>query len=164
MTTCRYPRAVIRGDYVRAGAGFALSVVPLFAVGSVPAVAIIFGLSTTVFVVFGYRTWKRSRLAITVDDKGISTSGAGRATLHWVDVVEVRLNYYTTKRDRSGGWMQLIVKGRTGQVRAESTLDGFEDIARAAAIAARRNKLALNLTTVSNYLALDIDLSDTLPE
>ena len=164
MTPCRYPRAVIRGDYVRAGAGFALSVVPLVVVGSVPAVAIIFGLSTAVFMVFGFRTWKRSRLAITVDDKGISTSGAGRARLRWVDVVEVRLNYYTTRRDRSGGWMQLIVKGRTIQVRVESTLDGFEDVARAAAIAARRNKLALNLTTVSNYLALDIDLSDTLPE
>jgi len=162
MTTCRYPRTVIRGDYIRAGAGLALSTVPLVAAGSVPAVAVIFGLTAAVFLAFGFRAWKRAHLAITVDDKGISTSGVGHANLRWVDVVEVRLNYYTTRRDHTGGWMQLVLKGGDAQVRAESTLDGFEALARGAAEAARRNGLILGPTTVSNFLALDIDLSETL--
>ena len=162
MTTCRYPRAVIRGDYIRAGAGLALSAIPLAAAGSEPAVAIIFGVAAVVFVVFGFRTWRRSQLAITADDKGISTSGAGQVNLRWEDVAEVRLNYYTTRRDRTGGWMQLVLKGGDAQLRAESTLDGFEVLARGAAAAARRNGLVLGPTTVSNFIALDIDLSETL--
>jgi hypothetical protein len=162
MTTCRYPPAVIRSDYYRAAAGLVLSAVPLVSAGSEPAIAILFGGAAAVFSVFGFRAWKRSRTVITVDDKGISTSSPGRANLRWEDVVEVRLNYYTTRRDRTGGWMQLVLKGGNARVRAESTLDGFEALARGAAVAARRNGLVLSPATVTNFLALDIDLSETL--
>ncbi|MCP4326824.1 MAG: hypothetical protein GY791_00075 [Alphaproteobacteria bacterium] len=128
--------------------------------GGHPAGAIIFGGLFVFFAIFGFRVLQRVKTTIAVDEEGISTSGARGANLRWKDVEEVRLSYFSTRRDQAGGWMQLVLKGGAGQVCVESTLEGFDEIAQQAARAARQNGIVLTPATISNFSELGIDMSE----
>jgi hypothetical protein len=162
VTSYRYPAAVIRGDYVRAASGLAICAGAIVFAGSGPVILLAFSAMGAVFLIFGLRTWKKSREIVTVDDEGISTSGPGGANLRWREVDKVRLSYYSTRRDQVGGWMQLVLKGAAVRVRVDSSLDGFDAVARLAARAVQRNGLALSTSTASNFLVLGIDLTDSV--
>jgi hypothetical protein len=60
--------------------------------------------------------------------------------------------------------MQLMLKGRGGPdgatIRLDSTIEGFNEIARQAASAARAARIPLSETTRSNFAALDIPVDD----
>ncbi len=161
MTAYRYPVGAIRGDYARTAVGFVLCSLPLIFASSSPVVAAIFGALGALFLIFGLRTWKKAHQTVSVDAEGISTSGAGGANLLWKDVDKVRLSYYSTRRDQTGGWMQLVLKAGRVRVRVDSALEGFEEIARLAARAVKMNGLALGTSTTSNFLVLGIDLTDS---
>ena len=67
--------------------------------------------------------------------------------------------------------MQLTLTGEDPQrsrglrkIRIDSSLDGFEQVARCAAAAVRMNELAVSVTTRANFDALGIDLSDSAAE
>ena len=82
------------------------------------------------FLVFGARTWLRHRTVVEADDMKVVVRGLWTSELAWSDMQEVKLNYYSTKRDRSQGWMQLALRGPGGRLRFDSTLDGFPEVAR----------------------------------
>ena len=159
-TTHRYPRQSLTGDFIRAGAGLALTLGPALAVPATSVAQFILLPLALLFAVFGVRTWQRSVAVITVTAEGISLSSPWRARLAWQNLRDVRLNYYSTKFDRTGGWMQLMLKGDGGPdggtIRLDSTVDGFNDIARQAADAARAAGLDLSESTWMNLGALGI--------
>ncbi len=157
MTRHRYPVRVLRGDYVRAGVGVALTAGPLAAVGAGPWVSAVLGGLAAIFAYHGWRTWRRQGTLVEVSDTGISTSGRSRVILPWAEVSRVRLRYYSTRRDRTGGWMQLILDGPGGRLRIESTIDDFDVIARRAAAAAAANGLVLDDASRANFAALRLD-------
>jgi hypothetical protein len=72
----------------------------------------------------------------------------------------MRLGYYSTRRDREGGWMQLKLIGAGGTVKLDSTIDDFTHIARRALAAARANNLQLGEPTLENLAALGIALGE----
>ena len=55
--------------------------------------------------------------------------GAGKKRMAWRDVRQVRLDYYSTRRDGQGGWMQMKISGPGGHIRIDSALDGFARLA-----------------------------------
>ncbi len=64
--------------------------------------------------------------------------------------------------------MQLTLTGEDPQqgqslrkIRIDSSLDGFEQVARCAAVAVRMNELTINAATRANFDALGIDLSQS---
>ena len=81
---------------------------------------------------------------------------AGRRTIAWSELSDLRLRFYSTRRDRARGWMQLKLRSPGGRLSVDSTLDGFDAIARRAAAAAVRNRLALGSATLANLAALGI--------
>ena len=156
MSLHRYPVSSLRADYVRAGVGFALTVALAAMAARTPLVATILSICAVVFLAFGIRTWQRYRLIFDVDTNGISTSGGGCVNLPWNELTEVKLRYYATKRDRTGGWIHLnLVAGRK-KLSLESSLEGFSEIARQAASQANARGLELDQTTRSNFLALGV--------
>ena len=156
MSEHRYPVAALRADYVRAGAGFVICAVLLAGAQGELVPSLILGLGALLFAAFGIRTGRRQATSIRIDDEGISTSGGRRVTLRWGQLTRLTLRYYATRRDRAGGWMQLnLAAGRT-RLAIESTLDGFNDVARRAAEAARVNGVALDDATAANLLALGL--------
>lgn len=159
MSTHRYPWRELAGDYARGGIGVMLTGLPLATVPTGPAGRWIFGSLFTLFLLFLARTGLRQRTRIEIDADGISQSRARLCKLLWRNVDRVGLRYFSTRFDRSGGWMQLTLKGRAPRrtvIRIDSTIDNFPEIARAAAAAARENRLQLSTASLANFAALGL--------
>ena len=159
MTRYRYPPGPLLGDYARATAGLVLTGLPPLLLPLSPWVALPLVVAAGLFVLFAARTAQRHVTVIEMDDNGIHARGPLGGSIPWEHLAQVRLNYYSTRRDRGLGWMQLRLKG-TGAgetVRLESTLDGFDEIAERVAGVARKRGIGMTDTTVSNFLALGID-------
>ncbi len=157
MNLLRYPPAALRADYTRAVSGFVITAGLLpFAQGAPVTIAILGG-GALLFLAFGLRTWRRQRAFFELDDEGISTSGRRRVTLPWRELTNMTLRYYATKRDRTGGWMQLKLAAGHARLTLESSLEGFVEVARRALAAARANGLVLDPATCENLLALGVN-------
>jgi hypothetical protein len=160
----RYPWRELRGDYLRAGAGLVLTLVPMVAAwGNVIGMAVLASLAS-LFGIFGVRTALKHRSRYRIDDEGIarlgpSTAAAPSATVRWGDVDRVKLAFYSTKRDRSYGWMHLTIRGGGNRLGLDSVVEGFDDIAARAAEAAAANRVRLSDTTVRNFAALGLVIS-----
>ena len=73
----------------------------------------------------------------------------------------MKLSYFSTKRDRKEGWMQLDLKAAHGRIRVDSTLDDFPLIARRAVEAANARGVPLPDATRGNLTGLGIMAADT---
>jgi hypothetical protein len=152
------------GDFVRAGVGLAITAGPALAIPATSMTELILIPLALLFLVFGIRTWLRSVAVIAVTARDISLSAPWRARLAWDNLKAVRLNYYSTRFDRSGGWMQLMLKGQGGPdgatIRIDSTLDGFSEVARRVAEVAQAQRIPLSESTRNNFGALGISVDD----
>ncbi|MEE8333411.1 MAG: hypothetical protein V3R85_06145 [Alphaproteobacteria bacterium] len=150
MTPLRYPPAAIRGDFARGGAGLALSLGPLYAVPPTSAAGLVLGGLAILFAIFGMRTWARQRMAVTLDTDSLLISGFSPKKVAWGALSALEMRYYTTRKARDQGWMQVTLRSEGVVVRLDSTLDGFPAIVRRAAAAAAANGVALSPATQEN--------------
>jgi hypothetical protein len=156
VTRHRYPARALAGDYARAGLGIALTAPPLLLLELNTAVFILFAVLIALFAVFAWRTLLRQLGAIQMDEVTIRRSGLFPLRMAWDALDELRLGYYATRRDGTGGWMQLALRAGRRRLQLDSRIDGFTAIAAHAAIAARRRHLPLSPVTASNLAALGI--------
>ena len=156
MSLHRYSFAALRGDYARAALGLVLAGGLAALAGGQPVATGILGGAALIFLAFGIRTWLRQRTTVEAGDEGISTWGGRCVNLPWRELSAVKLRYYATKRDRTGGWMQLTLAAGRKRLSLESSLDGFVELAGRAALAAGANGLTLDASTRNNLLALGI--------
>jgi len=156
MSQHRYPPRALAGDYARAGSGIALTLGPLLFVPASPVMMVILGGLAALFLAFGARTALRQWTVVQMDDAGIAAAGPVSGRIAWEDLEGLALAYYSTRRDRTRGWMQLTMKGRGQRLRIDSTIDGFRDIVLAAAQVAERRGLELTPATTGNLSALGI--------
>ncbi|MFN4088814.1 MAG: hypothetical protein ACK4QW_07185 [Alphaproteobacteria bacterium] len=157
MTIHRYPTSALAADYARASGGLLLTAGPLpWLADSTPALVILGGLAI-VFALFGLSTLMRQLTAVTLNEDGVSTRGARNATVRWREIDKVDLRYFSTRRDREKGWMQLRLGSGKQSVSVDSTLDGFVEIAQAAARAATDRELDLSPPTEENFRAIGIE-------
>src|SRR4051812_575406 len=171
MTELRYDVQSLRGDYVRAALGLLLTLGPAAMIPlSSPAMFLLLP-AALLFLAFGLWTGRRQATRVVLDGEGISLFQPQRVSLPWTQIRSVRLSYFSTRRDRTGGWMQLTLKGgdpqRGGNLRAirvDSALEGFDQVARAAAAASVRNGLTLADATRANFGALRIDVAELVPD
>ncbi|MGH7113118.1 MAG: hypothetical protein ACREE9_01320 [Stellaceae bacterium] len=159
MTRHAYPGSAMLGDYLRAAAGLAptaavLAFAPLGAVGA----AILGGLAA-LFAVFGLRTALRHLTRVEVSEAGLSASGPLGATIRWAELDRVKLAYYSTRRDRRDGWMQLELRAGGSVLRLDSRIEGFAELVERSAMAAASRRLVLSLATAANLEALGIGSS-----
>src|SRR5215472_4198486 len=106
MSDLRYPVAALRGDYVRAGLGFTLSLAPAAAVPLASPADYLLLPAAVLFAVFGWRTWQRQQSRVVIDPQGISIFRTGQVSLDWKAIRSVHLSYFSTRTDRREGWMQ----------------------------------------------------------
>lgn len=157
MSVHHYPTKAMMGDYARAAFGLVLTGTPILLSPPGSAALYILGPLAALFLVFGARTWFRHRTVVEADDQKVVVRGLWTGELAWSDLQEVKLNYYSTKRDRSQGWMQMVLRGPRGKLRFDSTLDGFPEVARRAYQTARAKGLELTEASVSNFAALGFE-------
>ncbi len=152
----RYPSHAMAADYGRAAAGMALTYGPLAAFAVAPAMVYVLGGLGTLFAAFGVRTAVRHMTRVEVSAEAIRVQRPAGVVLAWRDLEALSLSYYSTRRDRERGWMQLKLKGPRGSVKLDSSIEGFDEITRRAAATARAKRLELNEATRDNLAALAI--------
>jgi hypothetical protein len=155
-----YPRRALTAAYIRAAAGLIMIGIPLIlGEPGIVAVIILGGIALT-FLAYGARTWLRGKIRIEVNDDGIEFLGLRPATLRWEDLTGVKLSYYSTRRDKTHGWMQLNILGKNRKLTIESTLDGFADVTRRVIAETGRRNIELSPSTRNNLKPLGISVHD----
>lgn len=156
----RYPLRALGADYAGSAAGLALSSGLLGFVEPAPAVAWIAAAGAVLFLVYFGRTVCRQLTHIELDESGIRARGPAvlrlSASIRWADLRLLRLDYYSTRRDGEGGWMQLRLGDAQRTIRIDSDVEGFAEMVGAAAHAAKRRDLALDAATLANLEALRV--------
>ncbi len=155
-----YPARALAGDYARAALGVALTWGPLALVEPLPAVGYALGGLGALFAAFGLRTALRQATRIECSAQGLTVSGPIPQRLVWSELDGLSLRYYSTRRDRREGWMQLRLRRRARTVVIDSSLEGFAAVARRAAEAAAARGLALGSATRANLAALGIEVAE----
>lgn len=160
MSQHRYPVNALVGDYARAGFGLLLTAGPALLVPRHSYALLVLVPLAVLFLVFGLRTLARHKTTVELTPQGLSLSTWQRASLDWSALQSLRVDYYSTRGDRSGGWMQLTVKGEGTTIRVDSAIDEFVAIARAAADAARARSVGVTEATRVNLGHIGIPFDD----
>jgi hypothetical protein len=150
----RYPARALAADYLRASLGSGLTLGPLALAQPAAPVMWVLAAAAALFLVYFARTVCKQLTRIEVDETGIRTRGPLGAAIRWGDLRSLRLAYYSTRRDREEGWMQLKIRGARQTIRIDSDLERFAELVRAAAARAERAGLELDQVTRSNLSAL----------
>ena len=154
MSEHRYPARSLMEDYARGAAGLVflgIALVPMHWV-----LHLVFGLVAALLLSFGVRTFLRGRSRIVLDEGGIAIVGPIGKRVAWTALDGLKLRYFSTRRDRKRGWMELTVRGAGAKLAIESQIDGFEEIVRAAAKAAVARGLTVDPSTEGNLAAMDV--------
>ncbi|MBI1244664.1 MAG: hypothetical protein GC202_06630 [Alphaproteobacteria bacterium] len=162
MNRLAYPPRAVYADYARAAIGLVFTAGPAVAIGRWTYAHWLLVPLAVLFAVFAFRTWTRGRTAIEWDDSHLSISGTGRASLPWTELVSLKLAFYATSRDRTGGWMQLTLRGAGTTIRADSGAENFQAFAARSAAAALALDLPLDAATRTNFSALGIRLPEAV--
>ena len=156
----RYPARAVLLDYLYSGLGLLFTLGPLAGTApSGPAAWVLGGLAA-LFAVYGARTALRHRTCLRVSEEGLVADGLLRRHLPWDRLTRCTLGYYSTRRKRERGWMQLTLKAGRRSLRIDSQIEGFDRIVRRAVHAAAGCGIALDHTTQENLRALGISAGD----
>lgn len=154
----RYPLRSLGFDYAGSVTGLALSAGPIAFVQLAAPVAWVLSAMAALFLVYFGRTVCRQLTHIELDEAGIravrSAAGLPGVAIRWGELRSLRLDYYSTRQDREGGWMQLRLSDAQRTIRIDSDLDAFADLVGRAAEEAARRGLALDATTAGNLEAM----------
>jgi hypothetical protein len=158
MTCYAYPTSAMYGDYLRAAAGFVPTAAILTAMPvGVVAATVLSGFGA-IFAVFGVRTLVRHGTRFDLTESALRASGLGRTSIAWAELDRMTLAYYSTRRDRRDGWMQLELRSGRKKVRLDSRIEGFAELVGKSAGAAKSRGLTLNAATLANLAALGVSL------
>ena len=153
-----YPLPALALDYAGSIAGIACSMGPIVFMRVATPVAWVLAAVAALFLVYFARTVCRQLSHIELDEAGIRARGPAvglpGAAIRWEELRSLQLEFYSTRRDREGGWMQLKLRDAQRTIRIDSELEGFAVVARAAARAAAARGLALDAATIGNLAAL----------
>lgn len=156
----RYPRQALWADYIRAASGALLCGVPLLLLDVNRWLALVLGAGFLLFALFFARTALRQMTRYVLGPDTFCADGPAGTLVEWNRLDRMKVSYYSTKRDRSGGWMQLAVGSAGGRVvKVDSSLDGFHDIVERATRAAEAKGLELSEATRANLRAMGISVT-----
>jgi hypothetical protein len=109
------------------------------------------------FALFLVRTALRHHTRYVLGPDTLCADGPAGAVVEWNRLDRLKLSYFSTKRDRSDGWMQLTLGSAGGRtLKIDSSLDGFHDVVERAADAAGRTGLTMSEATRANLRAMGI--------
>ncbi len=158
MTSYAYPTSAMLSDYFRAAAGFvpATAILATLPVGG--ASGIVLGTLAALFALFGMRTVLRHGSRFEMTETALRSTGLLRASIVWEELDRMRLGYYSTRRDRRHGWMQLELRSRWSSIHLDSRIEGFSELVERSVRAAERRGLPLDAATLANLAVLGVGL------
>ena len=106
-----------------------------------------------IFLGYGGLTVYRTRMRIVATTEGLLELPSGRS-LPWREILRLQLVYYSTRRDREDGWMELTLRANNAAWRVDSRLDGFQEFVRVVLRHTAENEIEMDSTTAHNLKAL----------
>jgi hypothetical protein len=159
-----YPASAMVGDYLRAAAGLVPTGM-VFATVPVGAVAATFlGGFAAIFAIFGLRTVMRHGTSLEMTDTELRAHGISNRSIMWSELDRLKLSYYSTRRDRRSGWLQLELGAGGTRLNLDSRLEGFDRVVHRAAETAAARRLVLSESTAANLASLGLDLPGIVVE
>lgn len=156
----RYPRQTLWADYMRASAGVLLCGAPLLLLDVNRWLAYVLIAGFLLFALFLVRTALRHQTRYVLGPDTLCADGPAGTMVEWARLDRLKLSYFSTKRDRSDGWMQLSIGSTGGRaVKVDSSLDGFHDIVERAARAAEAGDVELSEATRTNLRSMGISVA-----
>jgi len=153
----RYPQQTLVADYLRAATGVVLCGAPLLLLDVNRWLAALLLAGFGLFALFLLRTALRHQTRFVLSPDSLRAEGPAGTVVEWNRLDRMKLSYFSTKRDRSDGWMQLGVGSTGGRlVKVDSSLEGFHDIVARAAEAAEATGVALGDATRANLRSMGI--------
>jgi hypothetical protein len=153
----RYPQKTLVADYTRAATGVVLCGAPLLLLDVNRWLAALLLAGFALFALFLVRTALRHRTRYVFTSDTLCADGPGGTLVEWSRLDRLKLSYFSTKRDRSDGWMQLSVGSAGGRlIKVDSSLEGFHDIVERAAQAAEATGAPLSDATRANLRSMGI--------
>ena len=143
------------GDYFRSAMGIAVSIIPLVVVSSKPVITYLFSAMIIVFLAFGLRTILRHLTRIEVWDEGITVNLPFRKQIGWSDISALKIKYFSTRKNKKNGWLQMTVGGAGQSISVDSKISGFRDILKQRHRSRRRQRVSLDEASTANMEALD---------
>ena len=138
-------------------------VAAIFATVSVgPVSGVVLGGFAAIFGAFAIRTGLRHGTSLEVSDSELRAVGLRHVVIRWDELDRMKVAFYSTRRDRKSGWMQLELAASRARLSLDSRLDGFDRLVRYAAEIAARRGLALSDATVANLQALGVRVAGAL--
>lgn len=156
MTSHSYPQSAVLGDYGRAAAGFVPAAAILATAQLGPVALSIIGALAALFGVFGLKTWLRQMTRLEASEERLHATGPFGATIRWAELDRMKLAFYSTRRDKRDGWMQLELRAGRATLGIDSRIEGFEALVERAARAAGARDLALSAATLQNLQSLGV--------
>jgi hypothetical protein len=155
-----YPTSAMVGDYLRAAAGLGPTALILATVSVGMVAGIVLGGFAAIFGAFAIRTALRHSTRIELGDGELRALGLHPVTIAWPELDRMKLAFYSTRRDRKSGWLQLRLGAGRARLSLDSRLDGFDRVVRRAALAAAERDLELSEATAANLEAMHIRVPD----
>ena len=154
----RYASRAIALEGAQGGIGFALVAGVLLFAEPAGSLVWLLAAAAALFLVYFGRAVVRYLTRIELDEQGIRAQGPLGARIPWDAMCSLRLNHYSTRSDRSGGWMQLEVRSAQRSIRIDSSLIGFSGLAGVAGREAMQRGKIDDAHTRANLGALGISL------
>ena len=158
----RYSRAVLRADLLRGFAGLILCATLIVMVQPASWLVLVLAVFASLFGGYVLRVLQRCRSRIEMDSQSLRVfanldSKTPLKRLDWNELERLDLDYFCTRRDGRGGWLQLRLRAGDCTVRVDSRLSGFESILARAVVAARACGIALSAASAGNLLAIGFE-------
>ena len=150
----RWPVSALAGDYLRSGIGFALSTLFFLLVtpGSIAFYALL--ILAVLFGLYLVQTALRARTVLTLLPEGLAVAGFfGHRLINWKALDHFALRYYTLRRDKQAGWMDLKLGSGGYAITLDDRLAGFRPILERAWEAARERDIGISSSTYANLTA-----------
>ena len=113
-----------------------------------------------VFLVYGLRTLNRQYTVLELDGEGLRANGLLRRNMLWEDITKFDLRYFSTRRDRQQGWMQLRLDSNDTVIRVDSQIEGFDRVVEQAFENAQAAGAAMGETTMINLASMGLGPMD----
>lgn len=152
----RYPAGAVAADYARGLGGIACTGGPVWFLAPAGPLYWVLAAAAVLFLVYFVRAVVRHLTQIELSETGIVARGPFGRAIRWDELCSVKLNHYTTRSDRSGGWMQLDLSNARRSICVDSSLGDFPELAGAVAEETLRRGKRLDDCTRVNLSVLGV--------
>ncbi len=149
-----WPTTALHGDLVRTGLGFLACAAVLLLVPPTSIVFIAFVVPTIVFAAYVMQTLLRTTTTLTLLPEGLAIqSYLGQRLIRWDTLDQFQLRYYTLRRDKETGWLDLKLGSPGSSITLDDRVEGFRPILERAWEAARARDIGISSSTYANLTA-----------